>query len=80
MSDLWKNVNVLDSLIRDVEKIDSKLLNGQEVLAYRDLGRVLANLKREKERLIKEAQVQVEENSGETEETQNGAEKQEDGK
>jgi len=80
MSDLWKNVNVLDSLIRDVEKIDSKLLNGQEVLAYRDLGRVLANLKREKERLIKEAQVQVEEKSGETEETQNGGEKQEDGK
>jgi len=53
MSDLWKNVNVLDSLIRDVEKIDSKLLNGQEVLAYRDLGRVLANLKREKERFGK---------------------------
>jgi len=51
---LWKDVDEINSLIRDLEKMESKLMNGQVILAYRDTGRILSNLKRIRERFVKE--------------------------
>jgi hypothetical protein len=54
MSSLLKDANEIDTLIREMEKIESKLLNGQEILAFRDTGRIIAKLKRNKASLIEE--------------------------
>lgn len=55
MIDIINNINDIESLIRDLEKIESKLINGQEILAYRDLGRILSKLRKSKDDVIKKS-------------------------
>jgi hypothetical protein len=52
MINIINNINEIEALVRDLEKIESKLINGQEILAYRDLGRVLAKLRKAKDEII----------------------------
>lgn len=52
MSNLLEDLNVVDELIRDMRKIESKLLNGQFIFAYREVGRLLAKFQKAREIII----------------------------
>jgi len=54
MKSILENLNELECLIREIEKVESKLINGQEILAYRDLGRVLSRLRKRKDGILKD--------------------------
>jgi hypothetical protein len=53
---ILEDVNFLDKLIRELEKINSKIENGNIVFAWRDNRRVLANLQTLKSDVLKKAQ------------------------
>lgn len=47
-----EQVEVLDDIIRQLHKIDSKMLSGQFIPAYRDIRRVLAFFEQQKNNLL----------------------------
>jgi len=55
MSKLLENVQVLDELIRELEKINSKLENGHVIYAWRDNRRILSKLQQMREETIEDA-------------------------
>jgi|SaaInlV_165m_DNA_1040744.scaffolds.fasta_scaffold17943_2 hypothetical protein len=55
-STILEDVTFLDKLIRELEKINSKIENGNIVFAWRDNRRVLANLQTLKSDILKKAQ------------------------
>ena len=50
-----EQIQELEEVIRQLHKIDSKLLAGQEVLAYREVNSLLAFFERRKREIIQEA-------------------------
>jgi hypothetical protein len=53
---LLENVGFLDKLIRELEKINSKIENGNMIFAWRDNRRVLAEFARIKNDMLSEKQ------------------------
>lgn len=51
-------VSELESLIRDLHKLDSKMLAGQFINAHRDLRRIMANVEEKKNAVIAESKKQ----------------------
>jgi hypothetical protein len=60
MSNLLNDVQILDGLIRELEKINAKLENGHIVYAWRDNRRVLAKIQEIKKVTILRAETQEE--------------------
>ena len=56
MKSLLEQVSELDELIRQVEKLRSKLWVGQVVQAWRDAGRIEGSLRKGRKDLIKNSQ------------------------
>jgi len=56
MSDLLEKIEVVDELIRDLEKINSKLESGAFVYAWRDNRRVLSKLQLIRKKTISQSQ------------------------
>ena len=56
-----EQIQELEEVIRQLHKIDSKLIAGQEVLAYREVNSLLAFFERRKKEIIQEAK-RLEEN------------------
>lgn len=52
---VFKQVQEMDELIRQLHKMESKLRSGQIIDAWRELNRILALLTKERESLIKQA-------------------------
>jgi len=55
MSNLLEDVQVIDELIRELEKISSKMENGHFIYAWRDNRRILAKLQQMKKDIIERA-------------------------
>ena len=55
MSNLQNDIQTLDQLIRDLEKINSKLENGHIVHAWRDNRRVISGLEMMKSKALENA-------------------------
>jgi len=45
-------VSELHNIIRDLQKMNSKLLSGQVILAHRDLNRIIADLERRVQKMV----------------------------
>jgi hypothetical protein len=54
---LLKEVTEIDNLLRQLQKMESKLRSGQIIDAWRELCRIMALLNTLKENLIKEAEL-----------------------
>jgi hypothetical protein len=52
MNSPLEQVNELHNLIRDLQKMNSKLLSGQIILAHRDLNRIIADLERRVQQMV----------------------------
>ena len=52
-----EQISELDVILRELHKIDSKLLSGQVIYAHRDIGRLVAILDKYKTDIIKEEKV-----------------------
>ena len=55
MSNLLDDVQVLDELIRELEKINSKMENGHFIHAWRDNRRIISKLQQMRNQTIKKA-------------------------
>lgn len=53
---ILEDINFLDKFIRELEKINSKIENGNIVFAWRDNRRVLSNLLSIKNKILKKSQ------------------------
>jgi cell fate (sporulation/competence/biofilm development) regulator YlbF (YheA/YmcA/DUF963 family) len=58
MKSLLDNVNELDVIIRQLEKMESRMRSGQWIDAWRECNRLLAAINRAKQDLIKKEQEQ----------------------
>ena len=47
-----EQISGIYALIRELQKMDSKLLSGQVIQAHRDLNRIIADLERISEKMI----------------------------
>ena len=61
MSNFLKDLETVDGLIRDVEKINSKMQSGHFIHAYRDIGRVHAQLMKIRKEFIASQEIKNEE-------------------
>jgi len=52
MNSPLEQVNELHNLIRDLQKMNSKLLSGQIILAHRDVNRIIADLERRVQKMV----------------------------
>jgi hypothetical protein len=52
MSSPLEQVNELHNLIRDLQKMNSKLLSGQIILAHRDVNRIISDLERRVQAMV----------------------------
>lgn len=52
MNSPLEQVSELHNVIRDLQKMNSKLLSGQVILAHRDLNRIIADLERRVQRMV----------------------------
>ena len=56
MNNLLNNVTAFDNLIRELEKINSKMENGHFILAYGDSNRILSRLQQVRKEILEEPQ------------------------
>jgi len=56
MSNLLNNVQILDEIIRDLEKINAKLENGHTIFAWRDNRRLLSKIEQIRKATILESE------------------------
>lgn len=56
MDNLLNNVIAFDNLIRELEKINSKMENGHFILAYDDSNRILSRLQQVRKEILEESQ------------------------
>ena len=54
MNNLISNVNFVDDVIRELQKMESKLLSGQFIRAYRDCCSLIAIFQRHKQEILRE--------------------------
>ena len=52
MNSPLEQVSELHNIIRDLQKMNSKLLSGQVILAHRDLNRIIADLERRVQKMV----------------------------
>lgn len=55
MKNLLSDINQVDGIIRELQKIESKLLSGQFIRAYRDVCKILAVFQNHRQEILKEA-------------------------
>jgi hypothetical protein len=66
MNSPLEQVNELHNLIRDLQKMNSKLLSGQIILAHRDLNRIIADLERRVQQMVNPSFKDVQNNMEDT--------------
>ena len=52
MSSPLEQISGIHALIRELQKMNSKLLSGQVIQAHRDLNRIIADLERISEKMV----------------------------
>jgi hypothetical protein len=59
MNSPLEQVNELHNLIRDLQKMNSKLLSGQIIIAHRDLNRIISDLERRVQEMVKPTAIET---------------------
>jgi len=59
MNSPLEQVNELHNLIRDLQKMNSKLLSGQIIIAHRDLNRIISDLERRVQEMVKPTSIET---------------------